>query len=144
MVLSKFSLSSQVLKRVLYLCFLITGIISIFFYGIWEGIDSWKVFIAVPFFGYGSISLAIQMSNRSNAERVLCETQERSYVWDFILKNVLLSISFWSVLSVSGAFLFIQYKVYVPDAVLFVQVCILLAVSEVLSIFGIAPHNPRC
>lgn len=142
-VLYKFFWSFRISRPTVFSCFLLAGVVSIFFYGIWESIDLWKVFVAVFFFGYGSISLAVQMSRKLSLERALCRERKQSCAGEFILKNVLLSISFWSVLSVSGAFLFAQYKLYVSDIVLFIQVSVLLAFSEILSIFGIAPHDPR-
>ena len=143
-VLYKFFWLFQVSRQTVFSCFLLTGIVSILFYGIWESIDSWKVFVAVFSFGCGSVSLAIQMSRRSNIERILCEAQRKNYITDSVLKNVLFCVSFWTVLSLSGAFLAMQYNLYVPDEVLFVQVNSLLALSEILSIFGIAPRDPRC
>lgn len=142
-VFSKSFQSFQISKQTIFSCFLITGILSIFFCGILESIDLWKILLSVFAFGYGSIRLAFQMSRRSNLERILCEAQKKNYVTDSILKNMLFCGSFWGVLSVSGAFLFTQYKFHVSDVVLFVQVSTLLALSEIFSIFGIAPRDSR-
>lgn len=142
-VLSKFFWSFQISKQTIFSCFLIAGILSIFFYGIWESIDSWKVLLAVFAFGYGSISLAIQMSRRSNLERILCEAQRKRYIWCSLLKNLYFSLSFWVGLSVLWVLFSAQVDISISDTSLFLLVNILLFASECLALLGIAPAIQR-
>ena len=112
-----------------------------FFYGIWENIDWWKVIVAVLFFGYASISLSLQLSKRSKMERVLCEAQKRNYLWHSVLKNILFSLLFWLGISFLWAFLFVRYDLSVSDAALVILGFVFLFFSECLAVFGIDPGD---
>lgn len=141
-VLSNFFQSFRISGKAVFSIHLLAGIFSIFFYGIWENIDSWKVIVAVLFFGYAAISLALQMSRRSRLEKILCEAQRRSYLWYLVLKNILRSLLFWLGLSVLWILFSILYNLSTSDVVLLLTVCVLLFVSEFLAVFGIVPRNP--
>ena len=141
-VLSRFFGAFRLSKRNLFTCFLLSGILSLFFCGFWNGVDSWKVILAVLFFGYAALSLALQMSRRSRLEKILCEAQRRSYLWYSMLKNILCSLFFWIGLSVLWILFSILYNLSTSDVVLLLTVCVLLFASEFLAVFGIVPRDP--
>lgn len=140
-VLSNFFQLFRISKQTVFSAYLLAGILSIFFYGIWENIDLWKVIPAALFFGYAAISLALQMSRRSRFEKILCEDQGRSYLWS-VIKNTLLSLFLWSGVSALFILLSIQYDLPTSDAALVFVMCVLLFFSEFLAVFGIVPRDP--
>jgi len=141
-VLSRFFHSFRISGQVAFSTYLLAGIFSIFFYGIWENIDSWKVIVAAMFFGYAGISLALQMSRRLRFEKILCEAQRRSYLWS-VMKNIFFSLFLWSGVSALFILLSIQYDLSTSGATLVFVMCVLLFFSEFLAVFGIAPRDPK-